>query len=462
MPRFLIKASLPFFLILIGAGLLSTGLRRPVLVIEDGQPKKVLSRAFQVRNVLEDAGISVSSFDRVEPSLMAWLGWRGVIVVTHAKPVNVWVNQRLVFSEKLLPSLPGDLLYKAGLRLFPGDKVFSNGLEVIPGMPLPGYSTVMLQLNPGRKVSLQRADQQLVFYSSAGTLAGALWEQGYLLSAADRFSLPPSEPLQDNFVASLRSARPMRIENQSDGVEIQTAVETVGQALMEAGLSLQGLDYSLPFENEPLPPDGLIRVVKVDEAIALEQKLIPYTTEFVADPETELDQRSEVQPGQFGVEVIRKRIRVEDEQTVDELVDSQWTASQPRPRKLGYGTQVVIRKLETPQGTLEYWRAVQMYATAYSPCGLGNVTKCYYGTSLGLPVQRGVVAVTYAWYLQMAGQQVYVPGYGSATIADVGGGIRGRYWIDLGFTDADLEEWHQWVTVYFLTPVPETIPWILP
>jgi hypothetical protein len=47
------------------------------------------------------------------------------------------------------------------------------------------------------------------------------------------------------------------------------------------------------------------------------------------------------------------------------------------------------------------------------------------------------------------------------TIADTGGGIPGRKWIDLGYEDDDYVSWHNWVTVYFLTPVPEYIPYIL-
>jgi 3D (Asp-Asp-Asp) domain-containing protein len=169
-----------------------------------------------------------------------------------------------------------------------------------------------------------------------------------------------------------------------------------------------------------------------------------------------------IDAGQVGIELTRLRVRYEDGLEVEKNTEAQWTASQPRNRKVGYGTKVVVRSLDTPDGKIQYWRAITVYATAYSPCGLGNVAKCYYGTSSGLPVQRGVIAVIYKWYLLMGGQPVYVPGYGKAVIADVGGGIPGKNWIDLGFTDADLEEWHQNVTLYFLTPVPVNIPWLLP
>jgi 3D (Asp-Asp-Asp) domain-containing protein len=61
----------------------------------------------------------------------------------------------------------------------------------------------------------------------------------------------------------------------------------------------------------------------------------------------------------------------------------------------------------------------------------------------------------------MQGQPVYIPGYGHATVEDVGGGIPGRFWIDLGYSDNDYEAWGDWVTVYFLTPVPQNVVYIL-
>jgi 3D (Asp-Asp-Asp) domain-containing protein len=71
------------------------------------------------------------------------------------------------------------------------------------------------------------------------------------------------------------------------------------------------------------------------------------------------------------------------------------------------------------------------------------------------------VAVVYRWFVNMRGQQVYIPGYGFATIADTGGGIPGTPWIDLGYSDEDYEQWAQWVTVYFLAPIPANILYVL-
>jgi 3D (Asp-Asp-Asp) domain-containing protein len=115
---------------------------------------------------------------------------------------------------------------------------------------------------------------------------------------------------------------------------------------------------------------------------------------------------------------------------------------------------------ETVDGiTIEYWRKVTAYATSYTACSAGS---CGGRTASGQPVTRGVVAVIRSWYNQMRGQQVYVPGYGTGVIADIGAGVPGQNWIDLGYGEGDYVPWHSNVTIYFLAPVPAVVPWSLP
>ena len=112
--------------------------------------------------------------------------------------------------------------------------------------------------------------------------------------------------------------------------------------------------------------------------------------------------------------------------------------------------------------TIQYYRVLNLLATSYSPCRSGT-SKCSYGTASGLPVQRGTVAMVYSWYLAFGFDRLYIPGYGFATVGDVGGGPSGsHYWVDLGFTDADYQPIYSTVTVYFLTPVPVNLVTMLP
>ena len=376
--------------------------------------------------------------------------------------MQVWTPQTGLLEPILATErIPANLLANFGIKLFPKDQTRWNGESVPSGQPLLLAPSYLLQFNPAVYFTLVENGQEQDLYTAAASIGSALAEAGITISPFDRLSVPLESPVREGMSLTLTRARPITIKDGDTGVESQSAADTVGEALAEAGLPLQGLDYAKPAENQPIPENGTIKVVRVVEEIVLEQTPIAFETEYIPDPETELDQRSVVTPGEPGIKASRIRIRYENGEEISRETDAEWIAKNPVSKQVGYGTQVVVRKLDTPSGTIEYWRAITVYATSYSPCRSGT-EKCYYGTSLGLPVQRGVIGVTSAWYRLMAGQQIYVPDYGTGTIADIGGGIPGKYWIDLGFTDEEFEPWYYDTTIYFLTPVPESIPWILP
>lgn len=449
-------------LIALGAWLVWLGLLRPVTVIVDGQALAHTTRRLTAGDILHEMGLPPSADDRLNPPAGAPVGWRAVIRMDRSRTVQLWrlpAEEPVTFQSTA--RIPGNILAQQGVKLYPGDRVLFNGENLDEGTPLRLDEHYDLQFIPAAGLILHENGQARLLFSGEGTLGAALWEAGIRLDPADRLDPPPGTPLSDGLEARLTRAVEFTILIGGQSLAARSAASTVGEALAEASAALQGLDYSQPAEDSPLPAGGQVRVVRAAEQVLLEQKLTPYGRTVIQDAETELDQTRVVTPGRSGVQVVRTRVRFEDGVERARAVDSEWTASEPQDEVIGTGTKVVVRSLDTPGGPVEYWRAITVYATSYSPCNSGT-EKCYSGTSYGLPVQRGVIGVTRAWYNLLAGQRVYVPGYGSAVIADVGGGIPGRRWIDLGFSDADFEAWHQTVTLYFLTPIPDNIPWSLP
>ena len=173
-----------------------------------------------------------------------------------------------------------------------------------------------------------------------------------------------------------------------------------------------------------------------------------------------LDQTQILQPGENGLTVQRIRIRYEDGKEISRTSEDETIVRPPKTRLLGYGTKVEVKTATVDGVEIEYWRAVQMYATAYSPCRSG-VDKCFSSTSSGKSLRKGMVGLRYDWYLSMQGQRLFIPGYGFASVEDVCGGCVGKPWIDLGYSDNDYEKWNSWVTVYFLTPVPANVIYVL-
>jgi len=141
-----------------------------------------------------------------------------------------------------------------------------------------------------------------------------------------------------------------------------------------------------------------------------------------------------------------------------------WQASKQQTEIVGYGSKVVVQTATVEGETLEYYRKITVWTTTYKPC-IPGTDICYYGTSSGLPVEKGVIAVNLDWYRLLQGQRVYVSGYGYGVIADVCGGCVGKPWMDLGYSEENYDALHvpnAWRTVYFLTPVPGYVPALLP
>jgi uncharacterized protein YabE (DUF348 family) len=454
---------LPLGLIGLGIAVFIWGGQHPVLLTVDDISIPVNTRALFVGQVIAEGGLSLGPSDQVNPSPFMPAFLTHAITIHRVRPVSVLdQDNKVLGSVSTSERFPGNLLLlAASKRLFPGDLLTWNDRVVDLQHPLPPAAQYSLKYIPGIPIIVLENNLQHRFYSARHTLGEALQDAGIVLAAGDWLSLPAATLLDRPIIVTLRHAASLSILVGGKTFQVQSAAETVGQALAAAGIALQNNDISNPSEDQPIPASRSIQVVRVNEEIVLEQKSIPFETETVSSAQVDINQRQVLQPGQPGVQVSRVRVRFENGKEVSRKIESDWIASQPVKQKVAVGTRVPILKLDTPSGPIEYYRSMTVYATSYSPCN-SDADRCYNSTANGMHVQRGVIGVTRQWYNLLAGQRVYIPGYGIAVIADVGAGVPGKQWIDLGFSDSDYESWHQNVTLYFLTPIPPNVQWNLP
>jgi 3D (Asp-Asp-Asp) domain-containing protein len=199
----------------------------------------------------------------------------------------------------------------------------------------------------------------------------------------------------------------------------------------------------------------------VYETFAIEQEPVPHKVIWMPDSDLEIDTQSLRQEGKDGVLQKRIRVRYEDGQEISRRLEDQGIVRPPENRIIAYGTNIIVRTMDTPAGPVEYWRAIRMLATSYSASTAGTPqTASYYGrTALGWTMRHGIVAIDPR--IVRLGSNVYVPGYGIGVAADTGGAIKYRR-IDLGYNDDNLKLWYRWVDVYLLTPVPSDINYVIP
>jgi uncharacterized protein YabE (DUF348 family) len=436
--------------------------QKNVTILVEEQPIELTTTARTVGEALESLGFPPKPEDEITPAVDTRLRDGDTISYTPAFQVSLTADgqEYLITTTQRVPAI---WLAQAGLTLAPEDQLVIYGQNHSPDQPVTFQPHISAEVRRAVTITLQRGANQWTILSAAATLGQALWEAGFNISISDLLTPAPETPLAGPVTARLVPGRQISVQADGKTLKATTSAQTVGTALAQVGLSLQGLDYSLPAADQPIPEDGNIQIVRVREEVVINQETIPFTTLFEPLDDEELDVYKVTQIGQVGLKAQRVRITFEDGAETSREVEDEWVLRDPRPRIEGYGTKIVVRTENTPDGPIEYWRKVTMWATSYSPCGAGQ-DRCYPGTSLGLPVQKGVVAVIYDWFIPMGNHTVYVPGYGHAIIADVGGGVPGRHWIDLGYTDEDYVPWAQWVTVYFTTPIPPAheILYILP
>jgi len=197
-----------------------------------------------------------------------------------------------------------------------------------------------------------------------------------------------------------------------------------------------------------------VNVTRVREEFYTETEQLAFQTKWLPNPDMELDQRAVAQIGSKGIKNRLFKSVYENGKLISRGLEREWIAKPPQDHIINYGTKIVVRDLQLPDGSVvQYWRKVRLLATAYTAATSGKTREHpeYGKTRLGLLAGRGIVAVDPR--VVNLRSKVFVPGYGLAYAGDTGGRIKGKR-IDLGFPEDALEDWYRWVDVYILTPVP--------
>jgi uncharacterized protein YabE (DUF348 family) len=460
------------------AGYLST--QTPVTLIVDGVSRRAGTHQTTVGAVLRDNDVALQPEDLVAPPPATLVTPGQTIEVRHAHHVTVRVDGRTLETRtqerqplailagldvRLGPSdlviVDGELLplaqggNQSGLLLREGDQL--AGLGYLPsGAPPPGNTAPPELIEIRRAVPLAVNDNGVLFtvQTTAATLGEALNQAGITLYLGDSVQPALDTRVSTGLSAEIRRSIPVTIDVDGHTVRTRTFRGSVGEVLAEAGIALVGDDYTVPSADSAITPDIHIQVVRVKEEILTEQESIPFDTVWQGDPTLEIDNQRVNQQGMPGVRQRRTRVRYENGLEVSRAIEDEWVVEEPATEIDVYGTQIVVRTMDTPEGPIEYWRVIPVLATSYSASTAGTSKNSpWYGrTATGLPMRRGIVAVDPRIIPLFT--QLYIPGYGIGLAADTGSAIKYRR-VDLGYDDDNLVLWYSWTQVYVLTPVPD-------
>ncbi len=481
-PALLTLALLAGALALLVFGWVYTG--SPLTVEVDGQRHELHTHAPTVGEALRCVGIDLYPEDRVSPGLEAPLQPGLIIQVQRARPVTLSADGQ-TRQLRTHAATVGQLLAEAGVQPGPADELwlrdrpvgvdtplwedpapsrtvsYRGGLRVTPAAP--AGDPPLLRVRRATSLTLDDDGATRLLYTTLTTVGQVLQEQGVVLFLGDEVTPGLQERVVPGMTVTIRRSVPVAIQVDGRVLRTRTRAGTVAGLLGQEGIALVGRDRVEPGLDAAIQANLMVRITRVREELAVEFEPIPFETVWVPDPEVEIDNIRLVQQGQIGLTKRRYRVVYEDGREVERFLEDVWTEQLPITKTLAYGTKIVIRTLDTPDGPIEYWRKIRVYTTSYTAASSGK-SKDHprYGyTRLGWKLTKGIVAVDPT--VIPLRTQLYIPGYGLARAGDTGGGVKGKF-VDLGFDPWNYQSWHWWTDVYLLTPVPppSQIRWVLP
>ena len=418
--------------------------------------------------ILREVGVQLEAEDTLQAPADGTLERGAPIRIRVARPVAM-VHDGSVARARTQSRVLADVIDELGVAVSTNDVLYVAGevASLEAELPHPGAAAglrpkalvaalrrpVQLAVRRAVPLTVQDGALPLTFHTTARTVGEALFDRGFVIYQGDRVFPGLDAEITPGLSVTIDRSKPIVLTLEGRRRALRTRAKTVAGLLESEGVELGPKDYVLPDPETTITRDLEVDVVSVYDEYYIEEIPIPYDVRWVGDPEMEIDQEEVTHWGEEGAKRRRIRVHYENNREMYRVEEEEWIARAPQDRTYSYGTKVVLRDLETAEGTFTYWRKIRMLATSYNAPTAGvSPSNPHYGyTRLGWRARKGIVAVDPD--IVKLGVEVYVPGYGKAAAADTGGAIRNRR-IDLCYDDDNLVLWHKWVDVYLLAPAP--------
>ncbi len=428
-----------------------------IALIDRGSLSRHQTRAQTVGELLNDIEVALPVDAALSHGLDEPLTDGMTIAITPAREVTLVIQGRAQVLRTALDN-PLAILQRAEIDVSADDKIWVNGalarFEALPGWTIPARH---IEIRRPRRLTVSSEDEEMNLSTTAETVGAALMQAGITLDTGDKLDPAADTLIERDMTVTIVRGIPVSLQVDGVVIDARSSAEHVDELLAELDIALFDRDFVIPPGDSAITPDMVIEIVRVTEEELSESEIIPFETRYEPDGELNLDRKQVVQLGQEGERVTRSRLRYENGVEVSREVIETVVAQDPRDMVVHYGTRHALGSVDTPQGPRQYWRVLCMYATSYHPAALGGDDR----TSIGATLKKGIVAA----YPEIIpyGTEVYVPGYGIGAMADTAGWRSSPYWIDLGYSDDDWVSWGKYVKVYLLTiPDSDKVDYLLP
>ncbi len=334
-----------FLLLLIAIGAIAIILgssylgRKHITIDVNGSMQEIRTDASTVGDALDEADVYLDQADWVEPAIDTPIRSDMTILVTRASQLALEIDGevRRVYTHAVDPLV---ILVEQAVHLNPGDQLYVDyqlvDIYTLPQFTLPPQHLRVITAHP----FVLYDNSQLVAdgKTTAATVGALLDEYAVTLYLADAITPPIDAPITNGLEVSIIRSVPVTILVDERMIDTRATGPTVIDTINQVGLVLTGQDYTRPNEQTFLEANMTIEIIRVVEAIEVEQEIIEFQTLTLPDPDLPYGEQHTIQEGQTGLREIRVRIRRENNRIVSRIVQENWVIASPVPEIKVYGT----------------------------------------------------------------------------------------------------------------------------
>lgn len=242
-----------------------------------------------------------------------------------------------------------------------------------PNEPLEPF-TIFVN-NGGLEFSIERA--------TSVSVGEVLATYGISLTEYDRVTPPHDTPAINRMHIQIIRARHVSLNDGGEYQELHTTALTIGEAFLEAGITLNPQDRVTPPLEETLTPLSVVRIIRVSEQDITREVRIPFPITYSENPALLYGRERLIEEGEEGIRYEEVREVYENKLKTREQVLASRVTTPPKTEVRERGTKIEIGRIQEGGASWYAFKGGMFAASTTIPKGkYAKVTKVDSGTSI--------------------------------------------------------------------------------
>ncbi|MFA6296512.1 MAG: G5 domain-containing protein [Patescibacteria group bacterium] len=245
-------------------------------------------------------------------------------------------------------------------------KIFDHDI-ITPNLDtkIKKYTLLIVDIQRKYAVTIIDKKDKKEIVSDKNVVKDILKEQNIKLIKEDNINPNIDEQIENNSKIIISRANLINIFVDGQENIAKTHFKQVDKIIAEAGIKLNGDDYTIPESNSKIENNAKIEIIRVTKKEEITKEEIPFETEEQYSDQMYEDEQNVSQVGKNGILEKTYEIRLENDKEVDKKLVSEEKTLEPQNKIIVYGTK------KHPQGkVITGGRATYYYGPTIAACNL--------------------------------------------------------------------------------------------